>query len=174
MIDSNGAIQQFNNSFKHMNFNKAIIIGRVTKDPEVRTTPSGQNVASIGVATNRVWNSNSGGKQEKTEFHNIVAWGKLADICGQYLTKGQLVMFEGRLETRTWDGQDGVKRSRTEIIAENMQMGPRAGQKGGYSAPQGDDAKSPAKTSEKAKPEDAPKPSQNESEEEIKIEDIPF
>jgi len=157
-----------------MNFNKAIIIGRVTKDPEVRTTPSGQNVASIGVATNRVWNSNSGEKQEKTEFHNIVAWGKLADICGQYLTKGQLVMFEGRLETRTWDGQDGVKRSRTEIIAENMQMGPRAGQKSGGYAPQGENVKDSPKPAEKAKFEDAPKPNQSASEEEIKIEDIPF
>lgn len=153
-----------------MNFNKAIIIGRVTRDPEVRTTPSGQNVASIGVATNRVWNSNSGEKQEKTEFHNIVAWGKLADICGQYLVKGQLVMFEGRLETRTWEGQDGQKRSRTEIIAENMQMGPRAGgNKGGYS-PSGEISKEASKP----KPESAPKTNQPENEDEIKIEDIPF
>lgn len=159
-----------------MNFNKAIIIGRVTRDPEVRTTPSGQNVASIGVATSRVWNSNSGEKQEKTEFHNIVAWGKLADICGQYLTKGQLVMFEGRLETRTWDGQDGVKRSRTEIIAENMQMGPRAGQKSSGYSTQSESAKSSAasKAKDAAKIEDSPKPSQNGNEEEIKIEDIPF
>lgn len=159
-----------------MNFNKAIIIGRVTKDPEVRTTPSGQNVASISVATNRVWNSNSGEKQEKTEFHNVVAWGKLADICGQYLSKGQLVMFEGRLETRTWEGQDGVKRSRTEIIAENMQMGPRAGgqKSGGYSPASSESPKESPKETGKAKSEDAPKANQSDSEEEIKIEDIPF
>lgn len=152
-----------------MNFNKAIIIGRVTKDPEIRTTPSGQSVASLSVATNRVWNSNSGEKQEKTEFHNIVAWGKLAEICGQYLTKGQEVMFEGRLETRTWEGQDGQKRSRTEIIAENMQMGSksRGGQEtsgGGYSKP------SPSSHG----PVNESQPSEMPDEEEIKIEDIPF
>lgn len=161
-----------------MNFNKAIIIGNVTRDPEVRTTPTGQNVASIGVATNRIWNSKTGEKQKKTEFHNIVAWGKLADICGQYLTKGQLVMFEGRMETRTWEGQDGVKRSRTEIIAENMQMGPRPRSQEGDPSP----SYQPKEELKKNNPEEssvkkqAPaesKPDDNSSEE-IKIEDIPF
>ena len=161
-----------------MNFNKAIIVGRVIRDPEIRTTPSGQNVASIGVATSRVWNTNSGEKQEKTEFHNIVAWGKLAEICGQYLTKGQLVLFEGRIETRTWEGQDGAKKYKTEIIAENMQMGPRArSQEGGGSAYQ-----SPVeKKSENIPQTETPKQqnetqmkSGNSGEEEIKIEDIPF
>ncbi len=153
-----------------MNFNKAIIIGRVTKDPEVRTTPSGQSVATLSVATNRVWNSNSGERQEKTEFHNIVAWGKLAEICGQYLVKGQEVMFEGRLETRTWEGQDGQKRSRTEIIAENMQMGskPRGGEGGGsYERPVGGQAASRSS-------EPAPAKENEGLEEEIRIEDIPF
>jgi len=153
-----------------MNFNKAIVIGRVTKDPEIRTTPNGQSVASLSIATNRVWNSNSGEKQEKTEFHNIVAWGKLAEICGQYLTKGQEVMFEGRMETRTWDGQDGVKRSRTEIIAENMQMGAKS--KGGSSS----DYSSPKKEESTAStqgPKPEPAAGGNE-EEEIRIEDIPF
>ncbi len=149
-----------------MNFNKAIIIGRVTKDPDIRTTPNGQSVASISIATNRVWNSNSGEKQEKTEFHNIVAWGKLAEICGQYLVKGQEVMFEGRLETRTWDGQDGQKRSRTEIVAENMQMGAKA-RSGSQSGPSNDAYSSP-KASEK------PTQKNESNEEEIKIEDIPF
>lgn len=153
-----------------MNFNKAIIIGRVTKDPEIRTTPNGQSVASLSVATNRVWNSNSGEKQEKTEFHNIVAWGKLAEICGQYLTKGQEVMFEGRLETRAWEGQDGQKRSRTEIIAENMQMGSksRGGQetsRGNYSKPTASSGQTSVNTSQ---------PNETPDEEEIKIEDIPF
>lgn len=149
-----------------MNFNKAIIIGRVTKDPEVRTTPGGQSVASLSVATNRVWNSNSGERQEKTEFHNVVAWGKLAEICGQYLTKGQEVLFEGRMETRTWEGQDGQKRSRTEIIAENMQMGSKSrGQgEGGYERPS-----APAKGQA---PQAGNEPLENE--EEIRIEDIPF
>ena len=153
-----------------MNFNKAIVIGRVTKDPEIRTTPNGQNVASIGLATNRVWNTNSGERQEKVEFHSIVAWGKLADICGQYLSKGQLVLFEGRLETRTWEGQDGIKRSKTEIIAENMQMGPRTKSSGGgentsYQA----ENKSTVNDNQNKNADDG-----NNKEEEIKIEDIPF
>lgn len=149
-----------------MNFNKVIIIGRVTKDPEIRTTSGGQSVASLSVATNRVWNSNSGERQEKTEFHNVVAWGKLAEICGQYLTKGQEVLFEGRLETRTWEGQDGQKRSRTEIVAENMQMGSKsrgAGAGGGYE-----------KSSESSQPQQQTPSKTASDEEEIRIEDIPF
>jgi single-strand DNA-binding protein len=153
-----------------MNFNKAIIIGRVTKDPEIRTTPNGQSVASLSVATNRVWNSNSGEKQEKTEFHNIVAWGKLAEICGQYLTKGQEVMFEGRLETRAWEGQDGQKRSRTEIIAENMQMGSKS--RGGGQETSGGNYSKP--TPSNHAPANESQPNEMSDEEEIKIEDIPF
>src|SRR3989344_5261282 len=99
-----------------MNLNKVFLIGRVAADPESRTTPSGQQVATIRIATNRVWNDRtSGQKNEQVEFHTIVAWGGLADICQKYLRKGQLVMFEGRLQTRSWQGQDGVKRYRTEI-----------------------------------------------------------
>lgn len=110
-----------------MNLNKVFIIGRVAADPEVRSTPGGQQVASIRVATNRVWNDRqSGQKQEAVEFHSIVAWGSLAGICEKYLKKGQLVMFEGRLQTRSWQGTDNVKRFRTEIVAENMQLGPKA------------------------------------------------
>lgn len=158
-----------------MNFNKAIIIGNVTKDPEIRTTPAGQNVASISVATNRIWNSKTGEKQKKTEFHNIVAWGKLADICGQYLTKGQLVMFEGRMETRTWEGQDGAKRSRTEIVAENMQMGPRVNKQDGtpssFEPGKSGSSQSSKSTSQEPKEEDSGPAA---PEEEIKIEDIPF
>ncbi len=155
-----------------MNFNKAIIIGRVTKDPETRTTPNGQTVASIGVASNRVWNTNSGEKQEKVEYHSIVAWGKLAEICGQYLTKGQLVLFEGRLETRTWEGQDGIKRSKTEIIAENMQMGPRAKSQEGSSTYQTKEEPVKNNTDQNQTSEQTPKNASND--EEIKIEDIPF
>ena len=161
-----------------MNFNKAIVVGRVIRDPEIRTTPSGQNVASIGVATSRVWNTNSGEKQEKTEFHNIVAWGKLAEICGQYLTKGQLVLFEGRIETRTWEGQDGVKKYKTEIIAENMQMGPRArsqeGGGGSYQSPVEKRNESVSQTEAPKQQNDTSVKSGDSGEEEIKIEDIPF
>ena len=109
-----------------MNFNRVILIGRLAADPETRTIPSGQNVATIRLATSRVWNNQAGEKQEQTEFHTIIAWGKLADITSRYLKKGQLAMFEGRLQNRSWEGQDGVKRYKTEIVAENMQMGPKA------------------------------------------------
>jgi len=110
-----------------MNFNRAVIVGNLTRDPEARTLPSGQSAASFGVATNRIWTNQNGEKQEATEFHNVVAFGKLADICSRYLSKGRLVLIEGRLQTRSWQDQDGKKRYRTEIIVDNMQMGPRAG-----------------------------------------------
>ncbi len=99
-----------------------MIIGNLTRDPEVRTTPSGQSVASFSVATNYTWVDQSGQKQEKAEFHNVVAWRKLAEICGQYLKKGSKVYVEGRLQTTDWAGQDGVKKYRTEIVMENMIM----------------------------------------------------
>jgi single-strand DNA-binding protein len=105
-----------------MDLNKVMIIGRLTKNPEGRATPTGQSVCSFSLATNRVYTDTQGQKQEKAEFHNIVAWGKLADICTQYLTKGKRVYIEGRLQTRDWVGQDGVRRYSTEVIAENMIM----------------------------------------------------
>lgn len=110
-----------------MNYNRATIVGRLTRDPETRSLPSGQTVANFGLATNRVWtNQQSGEKQEAVDFHNVVAFGRLGEICGQYLNKGSLVLIEGRLQTRSWEGQDGVKHYRTEIVAQNMQMGPRS------------------------------------------------
>ncbi len=109
-----------------MNLNKAIIAGRLTQDPQSRNLPSGQSVVSFSIATNRIWVDQSGNKQEATDFHNIVTFGKLADICSRYLTKGQLILIEGRIQTRSWEDQNGVKRQRTEIIANNMQMGPRS------------------------------------------------
>lgn len=137
-----------------------MIIGNLTRDPEVRTTNGGQQVASFGVATNHVWTDSSGQKQEKAEFHNIVAWGKLADICGQYLAKGRKVYVEGRLQTREWQGQDGAKRNRTEIVAENMIMLDR-----GNSA-------APAMARQTAAvPAEA---ASAEGNEEIRVEDIPF
>lgn len=110
-----------------MNLNKAILIGRLTRDPEMRTTTGGQTLAHFGLATNRTWKDNAGQKQESTEFHNIVAWARLAEICGQYLKKGSLAMIEGRIQTRSWQAPDGATRYRTEIVAENMQLGPRFG-----------------------------------------------
>ncbi len=106
-----------------MNLNKAMIIGNITRDPEVRQTANGATVASFSVATNFFWNDPSGQRQERVEFHNIVAWRKLAEICGQYLHKGSKVYIEGRLQTRDWaDKTTGQKRYTTEIVAENMIM----------------------------------------------------
>lgn len=105
-----------------MNLNKAMIIGNLTRDPELRTTPNGISVTSFGVATNFVWKDTSGERQERVEFHNVVAWRKLAEICGQYLHKGSKVYIEGRLQTRSWDDQSGNKKYMTEIITDNMIM----------------------------------------------------
>lgn len=110
-----------------MNLNKAFLIGNLTRDPELRTLPSGQPVASFGLATNRVFTRE--GKQERqAEFHNIVAFGRLAEIASQYLSRGKMVLVEGRLVTRNWEAKDGAKRNRTEIIAERLQLGPRLAQ----------------------------------------------
>lgn len=120
-----------------MDLNKAMIIGRLTRDPEVRTTPSGQTVANFSIATNRVWTDQSGAQQKKVEYHNIVAWRKLAEICAEYLKKGKQIYLEGHLQTRDWQGQDGVKRYRTEIIADQMIMLGSASDGQGGGAPSG-------------------------------------
>ncbi len=144
-----------------MNLNKAMIIGNLTRDPEAKTTPSGQAVTTFGVATNLVWTDQSGEKQKRVEFHNIVAWRKLAEICAQYLHKGSKVYIEGRLQTHDWEGQDGVKRYRTEIIAENMIMLDSKGSGNGSN----NDTPPPS--------DDAPRGSVS-SGDEIQVEDIPF
>lgn len=110
-----------------MNINKVILIGNLASDPELRSTPEGQQVCSFRLATNRIWtDKQTGQKQQKTEFHNVVCWRRLAEIASKYLTKGNMVFIEGRLETRSWEDQSGNKRWRTEIIAENLQLGPRS------------------------------------------------
>ena len=117
-----------------MNLNKAFVLGNVTRDPEVRALPSGQQVTSFGIATNRFYTDQSGQKKQDAEFHNIVCFGKLADISSRYLTKGSLVLSEGRIKTRNWQNSQGVKHYRTEIIADSLQLGPRgAGGSGGQS-----------------------------------------
>jgi len=103
-----------------ISLNKAMIVGNLTRDPELRYTPSGKSVCSFGIATNRRWKDAQGNPQEETEFHDIVAWGKLAEIICQILKKGAKAFVEGRLRTRSWEGQDGVKRQRTEVIMENF------------------------------------------------------
>lgn len=151
-----------------MYINKAFIYGNLTRDPQLRSLPSGVQVVEIGVATNRTWKNKDGAKQESVEFHNIVAFGRLAELINQYLRKGQPIFVEGRIQTRSWDGQDGTKKYRTEIIVDNFQFGPKGGP-----APLG-----AASTREKASPEDkveAPQePSIDYPEEEVNAEDIPF
>jgi single-strand DNA-binding protein len=108
------------NSRGSSSLNKIMIIGNLGSDPEMRFTPSGNPVTTFRVATNRVYNTPDGERREETEWFSVVAWNRLAENCNQYLTKGQRVYAEGRLHTRTWDGQDGQKHSRTEIIASNV------------------------------------------------------
>ncbi|MEK7540856.1 MAG: single-stranded DNA-binding protein [Patescibacteria group bacterium] len=109
-----------------MNLNKAFILGNVTRDPEVRALPSGQSVTNFGIATNRFYTDNTGQKKQEAEFHNIVCFGKLADISSRYLNKGSLVLIEGRIKTGSWQNSSGVKQYRTEIIAEGLQLAPRS------------------------------------------------
>lgn len=108
-----------------MNLNKVFIIGNLTSDVRLNNTPSGKSVANFGVATNRVWVNTNGEKQQEVEFHNIVVWGKMAELCNQYLAKGRLVFVEGRIRTRSWVDANEQKRTKTEIIAENISFGPR-------------------------------------------------
>lgn len=150
-----------------MNFNKVVIIGNVVADPEARTTPSGQQVCSLRVATNRIWTDKAGTKQQKAEFHSVVLWRKLAEIASQYLKKGSLVLIEGRLETRSWDDQSGNKRYRTEIVAESMQLGPRSA--GGQSGQQPE--QNPPKAIDEAGKEEIPI---IEEDQEIDVKNIPF
>ncbi|MCF7860364.1 single-stranded DNA-binding protein [Patescibacteria group bacterium] len=150
-----------------MNLNKAMIIGNLTRDPEMRATPSGQNVTSFSIATSFAWTDNAGQQQKKTEFHNIVAWRKLAEICAQYLKKGSKVYAEGRLQTTDWTGQDGVKKYRTEIVLENMIMLDKAGN---ASSDNNFTAKTPASNQVA---EELPVINADE-EEEIRVENIPF
>jgi len=108
-----------------MNLNKVLLFGNLTRDPELKSLPSGQGVVNFGLATNRTWKDPQGQKKEQAEFHNIVAFGKLAEVINQYARKGSSMLVEGRIQTRSWDAQDGTKRSRTEIVVENFQFGPR-------------------------------------------------
>lgn len=138
-----------------MNLNEAKLIGRVTRDPEIRTTPGGTQVAKFGVATNYSYKDKSGAKQETTTFHNCVAWGKLAEIIGKWVTKGQEIYVCGRIEENKWETKDGQKRSTTEIIISDFQFGAK---------PKGSTERSASEAiAEEAGPDG-----------EIKLEDIPF
>lgn len=113
-----------------MYLNKVFVIGNLTRDPELKSLPSGTAVTNFGLATNRVYNDKEGRKQESTEFHNIVVFGRQAETVSQYLKKGSMALIEGRIQTRSWE-QDGEKKYRTEIIADSIQFGPRGGNTGG-------------------------------------------
>ena len=112
---------------KYMYLNKAIIIGNVTRDPEMKALPSGAKVTTLSLATNRVWKDQSGAKKEQTDFHNIVVFGRQAETVAQYIKKGGSLLVEGRIQTRSWDDKDGKKNYRTEIVADRVQFGPKGG-----------------------------------------------
>jgi single-strand DNA-binding protein len=147
-------------------FNQAIVMGNLTRDPELRSTPSGQQVASFAVATNRTWVDGSGERKEAVEYHEIVAWGKLGELAAQYLAKGRKVMVVGRLQTQSWE-KDGVKRSRTEIVASDVNFldGPNSAGAAGGSAP--------ASTGGSKKSEDVVI-QDLDSNQNINLDDIPF
>lgn len=148
-----------------MYLNKALVIGNLTRDPEMKSLPSGIQVTSFSVATNRTWKDKNGAKQESVDYHNIVVFGRQAETVAQYLRKGSSVLVEGRMQTRSWDGTDGKKNYRTEIVADRVQFGPRSAGSGapGATSPKAEDKKDvpPMETIEYP-------------EESINLDDIPF
>lgn len=166
-----------------MYLNKVLLIGNITKDPELKALPSGMQVATFSIATNRTWKDANGQKQEAADFHNIVVFGKQAEVIGQYMKKGSSILIEGRIQTRSWDGQDGKKNYRTEIIAERFQFGPKpsgnygggsntgGGAAGGNAGPSDEEASN--KSAGKKSAGD-PLPEIEYPQEEINPEDIPF
>lgn len=163
--------------------NRAQIVGNLTRDPEMRYTPNGQGVCNFSVATNRRWKDKDGNNQEQTEFHNAVAWGKLAEFASQWLHKGNRVYVEGRLQTRNWESQDGSKKNRTEIVVENfIPLTPKGeASNNSFSAnDSGDVEEFPIKKEETEKPKEKSKKEKETSDsddsglEEINLDEIPF
>ncbi len=154
-----------------MYLNKVQLIGNLTRDPELRAIPSGTKVVQLGLATNRTWKDQSGARKEATEYHNIVAFGRQAETLAQYCRKGSSLYIEGRLQTRSWEGQDGKKNYRTEIVLENFQFGPKASGAGSASP-----ASSKGVSDGEAPQKDAPADLDTIEypDEEINLEDIPF
>ncbi len=158
-----------------MYYNRAIIVGNLTRDPELRSLPSGVQVATIGVATARVWKDKNGAKQESADYHNVVVFGRQAQTSAQYLRKGASVLVEGRMQTRSWDATDGTKKYRTEIVADRIQFGPRRdGAPAGDTSKKGDGG-SPASAKALAGEQEAPPEGAIEyPEENVNVDDIPF
>ncbi|MES3031542.1 MAG: single-stranded DNA-binding protein [Patescibacteria group bacterium] len=152
-----------------MYLNKALVIGNITRDPEIKALPSGIKVCTFSVATNRVWKDKNGAKQESVDYHNVVVFGRQAETAGQYLRKGSSVLVEGRMQTRSWDAQDGTKKYRTEIVADRVQFGNRPG----AGAPAGAATKEVSAT-EDGSANAAPIDTIAYPEEEINPDDIPF
>lgn len=151
--------------------NRVQLIGNLTRDPELRYTPSGTAVTSFGLATNRSWTTDTGEKHEESEFHNIVAWNKLAELCSQFLVKGRKVYVEGRLATRSWTGQDGAQKSRTEIVIDDMILLDNKGQQS--------DSGRDERPTRQSSPKQSEATSKNEPQEEkggddVQPDDIPF
>ena len=164
-----------------MNLNKVFILGNLTRDPELRQTSGGQAVCSFGVATNRRYTDKSGQKQEQVEFHNLVAWGRQAEIIAQYLHKGSMILVEGRLQTRSWQDAQGAKHWKTEVIVDEMQLGPKpqggdrtGGSWGGGTNSADSPPASPANLEQKPAPDPMPIIELPDDGEEIDIKDIPF
>lgn len=159
-----------------MNLNKVFIIGRVTAAPLLKATPSGTAVTSFSVATNRFRKDKTGARQEETEFHNIVAWGRQAEVASQFLTKGAMVYVEGRLQTRSWQDKQNQSHKTTEIVCENLQLGPRP-MGGGQGGPAREKVAQPASAAESGSDEiNAPVEEIPviDIEDDIKPEDLPF
>lgn len=160
-----------------MYLNKAIIIGNLTRDPEIKSLPSGIQVCSMSLATNRVWKDKDGNKQESTDYHNVVVFGRQAETTAKYLKKGSSALIEGRIQTRSWDAQDGTKKYRTEIVADRVQFGPRKEgggapmNAGAAAAPQ---AQAPKATPKKQAENSALDTIEYPDDEEINPDDIPF
>ncbi|MEK7564193.1 MAG: single-stranded DNA-binding protein [Patescibacteria group bacterium] len=151
-----------------MYLNKAILIGNLTRDPELKSLPSGIKVCSFSLATNRVWKDKNGARQESADYHNVVVFGRQAETVAQYMKKGNSILVEGRMQTRSWDDKtSGEKKYRTEIIADRTQFGPKGGTSGGGSAPASTGSSPKAAPSEDMDSIEYP-------EEDINPEDIPF
>lgn len=163
-----------------MYLNKALIFGNLTRDPELRSLPSGKPVVNFGIATNRVWKDQDGNKQEAADFHNIVAFGRQAETIAQYLRRGSSALVEGRIQTRSWDADDGTKRYRTEIVADRVQFGPRSGGEANREQTSPTSASDKATTESDSAAADKSPSSEEQLEtieypdEDIKAEDIPF
>lgn len=150
-----------------MYLNRATIYGNLTKDPEVKALPSGIKVANVSMATNRTYKDQSGAKKEQVEYHNVVAFGKQAELIAQYCKKGNPLYIEGRIQTRSWDDAGGQKKYRTEIIVENFQFGPKGTSSGTYNKDTSQNQDSPSQSS--GKDTDVEYPSEDEN-----LEEIPF